>query len=70
VHLRFAGRTLVFTGVYGAKFEGAWTVGIDQAPFDEEDASALPAGAKPKEVWFIKFEPSTGDGTRMVVTGH
>lgn len=70
VCIYFAKRVLTFQGVYGTKFEGTWTVGIDRVPFDEENASSIPAGNNSKELWFIEFEPSTGDGTRMVVTGR
>jgi hypothetical protein len=70
VHLRFAGRTLIFRGVFGTKFEGTWTVGIDRAPFDEENASSVASVSKPKELWFIKFDPLRGDGTRIVVAGR
>jgi len=67
VRIKLAKRTMAFQGVYQTKFDGAWTVGIDRPPFDDENASPKLVKLRPKELWFIKFEPSSGDGTRIVV---
>ena len=68
VHLRLDGRPLVFRDVPASKFQGSWKVGIDRPPFQEENASSVAAAARPRELWFIQFDPPTGDGTRMVVS--
>src|SRR5580765_3798618 len=39
VRLRFRDRTLLFNEVNPSKFEGKWVIGIDQPPFEPENAS-------------------------------
>jgi len=68
VRLRFLDRTLLFSQVYPSKFQGKWVVGIDKPPFDPENISARFQQEKPKELWFISFEPTLGEGTRIVVS--
>jgi hypothetical protein len=68
VHVRFGRRVLVFQGVPASKFEGSWKVGIDHPPYDHDNASSVAVATNPKELWFIKFDSSTTDGTRMVVS--
>ena len=67
VRLRFLDRTLLFSEVYPSKFEGKWVIGIDEPPFDPENFSSRYRKEKLKELWYIGFEPSKGDGTRIVV---
>ena len=68
VRLRFERRALLFEPVWPAKFEGKWIIGIDKPPFDPENDSDRYRVEKPKELWFISFQPSASDGTRIVVS--
>ena len=69
VRIKFKGRTLEFPSVYPAKFApGRWVVEIDRPPFELENDPGRKEKAKVKELWIIKFESFTGDGTVMVVS--
>ncbi len=67
VRLRFQGRSLAFAGTYPNVFESAWRVGIDRPPFDPSRPISTPGKRRPKELWYIEFSPSNGDGTSVVV---
>jgi hypothetical protein len=67
VHIKLKGRTLVFDEIYGTKFETDWTVGIDRRPFSDAISWTVPENMKPKEIWFIRFDPHDGDGTIVTV---
>ena len=62
-----AGHQVGFRGLYGSNLKGSWTIGVDQPPFDEVNAEAVPEGLRAKELWFLLLDPLTEESTRIVV---
>lgn len=71
VNVRFAagGYDLFFDSVRASAFETDWVVGVDNAPFDEENASSeepVPPGKDLSEIYYITFVSKKGLDTRLV----
>lgn len=64
---------LYFDPVYLPKFKTDWTVGIDNKPFDEENADSEEPESPDKElsgIRYIHFVSKSGLDTRMVVKSY
>jgi hypothetical protein len=68
VQLRLEGRLLSFPSIPPNRFSGQWLIGIDLPPFDPENDSPDYRKEKPKELWYISFQPTRTEGTRMIVS--
>jgi hypothetical protein len=61
---------LLFESVYLSKFEGEWVIGVDNKPYEADNAASAQAGKPIKQIYYINFHPIQGDGTRMVVISY
>ena len=60
---------LLFEGVYLAKFQCDMVFGVDNKPCDKENIPTGPLGGKElRFIYYVRFEPETGDGTTMTVS--
>lgn len=70
VHFISGKYDLLFESVYLSKFEGEWVIGVDKKPFDKDNAASAQLGRQIKQIQYINFNSTQGDGTRIVVISY
>ncbi len=60
------GGSISFANVPYGNFEGSVEFGLEHRPFSRSHRSAVPKRGKPRRLFFIRFDPSKGDGISIL----